>query len=407
MEKRGLFLVKVTYNDLGSLYFTNVSDFQLDEVYGYIKKNERIKEAFVLWTCNRFEVYFYPGDKETVEFVEDYIKGKALQHSVIHGLDAVRHLFLVAAGLDSMVIGENEIVSQIRDALRISEQNGLAGANVTSIVNKALQIGKKVRRVSGNGRHNKSIASIAVEHLNLRGDEKILVVGSGQLGRQVASILKRMGAKFSVTNRTREKAVQLSQALNCSTEEFEKSKWRDYDVIITAIKTPSPILQYEDISASRIRKILDLGVPPNIGEKVPEGVELISMKALSDILRTKEEKKEEFMRTALLTVNEEFEKFAAKMMNRDKEEILRKIIEFSDRVIEEEARYLERRVVAEEDLDLMKKGLESTRNRLLGFVINGIKRSKDVKSSETVANMEEILDENLSGSEVKKIKKVS
>jgi len=95
------------------------------------------------------------------------------------------------------------------------------------------------------------------------------------------------------------------------------------------------------------------------------------------------------------------------MMNRDKEEILRKIIEFSDRVIEEEARYLERRVVAEEDLDLMKKGLESTRNRLLGFVINGIKRSKDVKSSETVANMEEILDENLSGSEVKKIKKVS
>jgi len=131
------------------------------------------------------------------------------------------------------------------------------------------------------------------------------------------------------------------------------------------------------------------------------------MKALSDILRTKEEEKEEFMRTALLTVNEEFEKFAAKMMNRDKEEILRKIIEFSDRVIEEEARYLERRVVAEEDLDLMKKGLESTRNRLLGFVINGIKRSKDVKSSETVANMEEILDENLSGSEVKKIKKVS
>jgi len=119
LEKGGLFLVKVTYNDLGSLYFTNVSDFQLDEVYGYIKKNERIKEAFVLWTCNRFEVYFYPGDKETVEFVEDYIKGKALQHSVIHGLDAVRHLFLVAAGLDSMVIGENEIVSQIRDALRV------------------------------------------------------------------------------------------------------------------------------------------------------------------------------------------------------------------------------------------------------------------------------------------------
>ncbi|MEM0130308.1 MAG: hypothetical protein QXW75_02455, partial [Thermoplasmatales archaeon] len=105
MDKGGLFLVKVTYSDLGSLYFSSVPKFEIEEVYDYIKRNERIQEAMVLWTCNRFEIYFYPGDKETVEFVEDYLNKKAGQHSVVHGLDAIRHLFLVASGLDSMVVG--------------------------------------------------------------------------------------------------------------------------------------------------------------------------------------------------------------------------------------------------------------------------------------------------------------
>ncbi|MGC8645131.1 MAG: hypothetical protein ACP5UO_02540 [Thermoplasmata archaeon] len=406
MERGGLFLVKVTYSELGSLYFSNVTNFQLDEVYEYIRRNERIQQALVLWTCNRFEVYFYPGDKETVEFVEDYVRGKSLQHSVIHGLDAVKHLFIVAAGLDSMVIGENEIVSQIRDALKMSEKNGLAGPDVTSIVNKALQIGKKVRTISGNGRHNKSVASIAIDQLRLTGGEKVLVIGAGQVGRQVSSILERRGIKFSLTNRTLEKAVLLSQSIGCGIEDFDASKWREYEVIISAAKAPSPLLRYEDVIGSRIRKILDLGVPPNVEERMPQGVEVISMKSLSEIVRSKQEEKEEFMRTALMTVNEEFDKFSMKMMNREKEEILRKIIEFSDKVIEDELRYMEKRVSTEEDIDLMRRGLESTRNRLLGFVINGIKRSKDVKSSETIANMEEILDENLSRREDEKVKKI-
>ena len=124
-----MFLIKVTYGDLGSLYFSSVKDFQIDEVYDYIKKNERIEEALVLWTCNRFEIYFYPGDRETVEFLEDYINERSLKHSVVHGLDAIKHLFLVSAGMDSMVIGENEILGQVRDAWEVSKKKGFSGAS--------------------------------------------------------------------------------------------------------------------------------------------------------------------------------------------------------------------------------------------------------------------------------------
>ncbi|MEM0141201.1 MAG: hypothetical protein QXN66_04095 [Thermoplasmatales archaeon] len=407
MDKGGLFLVKVTYNELGSLYFSTVPTFEIESVYEYIKKNERIQEALVLWTCNRFEVYFYPGDKETVEFIEDYINEKTSQHSVVHGLEAIRHLFIVASGLDSMVVGENEIVSQIRDAFRVSEEKGLAGTNLSFVVNKALQIGKKVRRSSGNGRHNKSVASIAIDEMHLGGDEKILVVGAGHVGKQTSSILNRRGLKFSITNRTKERAIHISQIWGCKVEDFDKEKWKDYDVLILATKTDSPLLKLNDIVGSKVSKILDLGVPPNVEEEVPEGVQLINMTHLSSKVKSKEEEKEEFMRTALKTVEDEFEKFATRLMNKEKEDILRKIIDFSDVVIREELSFMERKVNSKEDLYLMKKGLESTRNRLLGFVINGIKRSKDVRSSEAVSNMEEILDENISRRETEKAKKIN
>ncbi|MEM0138164.1 MAG: glutamyl-tRNA reductase [Thermoplasmatales archaeon] len=406
MDKGGLFLVKVTYSDLGSLYFSSVPRFEIEEVYDYIKRNERIQEAMVLWTCNRFEIYFYPGDKETVEFVEDYLNKKAGQHSVVHGLDAIRHLFLVASGLDSMVVGENEILSQIRDAFKISEEKGLAGRNLNPVINKALQVGKKVRSVSGNGRHNKSLASIAIDEMNLNGNEKILVVGAGHIGKQASYILKRRGLEFSITNRTGEKAKQIAQLLGGTVEDFDRKKWKNYDVLIMATKADSSILSYSDIQNSRVKKILDLGVPPNVEENVPEGVHLVNMKDLSTKVRGKEEEREEFTRKALKTVEEEFEKFSTRMMNREKEDILRRIIDFSQRVIEEELGYMEKKVTSDEDLYLMKKGLESTRNKLLGFVINGIKRSNDVRSSETVTNMEAILDENLSRYEDEKAKKI-
>ncbi|MEM4068782.1 MAG: NAD(P)-binding domain-containing protein [Thermoplasmatales archaeon] len=406
MDKGGLFLVKVTYNDLGSLYFSTVPRFEIEEVYDYIKMNERIQEAMVLWTCNRFEIYFYPGDKETVEFIEDYVNKKAGKHSVVHGSDAIRHLFLVASGLDSMVIGENEILSQIKDAFRISEEEGLVGKNLNLVVNKALQVGKKVRSTSGNGRHNKSLASIAIDEMNLNANEKILIVGAGHIGKQVSHILKRKGLEFSITNRTDEKAKQIAQLLGCTVEAFDKEKWKNYDVLIMATKSEFPILGHDDIQNSHIKKILDLGVPPNVEENASDGVKLVNMKNLSTKVRDKEEEKEEFMRMALKTVEEEFKKFSTRMMNREKEEILRKIIDFSQRVIDEELNYMEKKVSSYEDLYLMKKGLESTRNKLLGFVINGIKRSNDVRSSETVSNMEAILDENLSRYEDEKVKKI-
>ncbi|MCL5873868.1 MAG: NAD(P)-binding domain-containing protein [Candidatus Thermoplasmatota archaeon] len=407
MEKGGIFLIKVTYSDLGSLYFSTVKDFQLEEVYEYIEKNERIEEALVLWTCNRFEIYFYPGDRETVDFLEDFVNVKSLKHSVAHGMDAIKHLFLVAAGLDSMVIGENEILAQLREAWVVSKNKRLSGPNINEILKKALEVGRKARRENGNGQRIKSVAGEALAEIKIQQGQRVLVIGAGDLGTQVSSFLSRKGIPFSISNRSPERAREISKAFGVKIEDYDKKKWKSYEVIITATKSSRVILERKDAANSRIKTILDLGVPPNVSTEMPEGIRLVNMAMLSKTITEKDQVKNDYATKSLKTVNVEFDKFSRKLMNVEREELLKKIFDYSNKIIEEEMKYFEKKAYGKDKEAQVRKGLESTRNKLLGFVINGIKNAKDIRSSETVTNMEMILNENFSRYEAKKIKKIS
>jgi len=407
LEKGGIFLIKVTYNDLGSLYFSVVSDFQVEDVYEYIKKNERIKEAMVLWTCNRFEIYFSPGDRETVQYLEDFVREKAKRYSVIHGWDSIKHLFLVSAGLDSMVVGENEILGQVREAWEMSRENSLSGQNLNQVLRKALQIGKKVRRENIMLLQSRSVASEALKHIHFNDGASTLVVGAGKLGTQISTILSRRRIRFAICNRTSEKAKEIALRFNASYEDFDVTKWKNYDNVILAIRSPKFIMTREDIANSRIKNIIDFGTPANVPADLGDGVKIINMEKLAGIIESREMKKNEFSTNGLKIVNEEFIKFSRLLMSTDKEEMLRKIYSYSDQIVRDEIKYIEKRAKSVDDVELMGKGLQSVRNRLLGFVINGIKRSEDIRSSETVTNMEEILNENLSRYETKKIKKIA
>ena len=402
-----MFLIKVTYGDLGSLYFSSVKDLQIDEVYDYIKKNERIEEALVLWTCNRFEIYFYPGDRETVEFLEDYIYEKSLKHSVVHGLDAIKHLFLVSAGMDSMVIGENEILGQVRDAWEVSKRKGFSGANLNELLKKSLEIGRKARRENGNGKRARSVAGEALDQIKILPGQKVLVIGAGDLGTQVSSFLSRKGIPFSISNRSTERAKEISKAFGVRIEDFDKKKWKSYDVIITATKSAEIILERKDVMNSKIKTVLDLGVPPNVSQELPDSVKLVNMELLSRTISANNDEAGDYATRSLKIVNDEFEKFSQKIMNVDREEFLKRIFDYSNKVIEEEMKYFEKKPYNRENKAQIKKGLESTRNKLLGFVVNGIKNAKDIRSSETVTKMEMILNENFSRYETKKTKKVS
>ncbi|MEM0134208.1 MAG: hypothetical protein QXU18_03135, partial [Thermoplasmatales archaeon] len=139
----------------------------------------------------------------------------------------------------------------------------------------------------------------------------------------------------------------------------------------------------------------------------PKGIRLVNMESLSEMITSKNDGPNDYATKSLKTVNVEFERFSKRLMNVEKEELLKKIFDYSNRVIEEEMKFFEKKTNNVSDPEIIRKGLESTRNKILGFVINGIKNAKDIRSSETVTNMEMILNENFSRYEVKKVKKVT
>ncbi len=408
MDKGGIFLLRVTYSDLGSMYFSQLSDFQIDEIYSYIKKNERIQEAVVLWTCNRLEIYFYPGDRETVQYLEDYIKEKVAKYSVIHGWDAIKHIFMVSAGLDSMVLGENEILGQVKEAWEQSKKNLLSGTNMNLVFQKAIETGKKVRRENAFNGIKRSVVSEALELANLSKEDRILVVGAGRVGRQIAKMLHDRNIEFAIANRTEARAMELADSFGGRTESFDQRRWKGYDAVITAVKAHKLVLDSSFPKDSRVSSIIDLGTPPNIDPSIKNKLKVIDMEFLSRKIEEKKEERQSLANQALRTVEREFNKFSSKIKNDEKSEILRKIHEYSDLVIQDEVREIERRMeLSQEEKVILEKGLIATRNRLLGIVINAIKTSDDIMTSNVISKMELLMNENFSRFKAKKIKEIT
>ncbi len=187
--------------------------------------HEGVSEAIVLATCNRLEVYaevtrFHPA----IEAVTDLLAKatgadltELAQHSYVHfDSAAVAHLFSVAAGLDSMVVGEGQILGQVRAALATGQEQATAGRELNGVVQRALRVGKRVHTETGIDRSGVSLVSVALdEALGVVGaDPRILVVGAGSMGALAASTAAARGAReVVVANRSRPAAARIVDGL--------------------------------------------------------------------------------------------------------------------------------------------------------------------------------------------------
>ena len=176
---------------------------------------EHLLEVVVLSTCNRIEVYarcthFHPAVGDVSAFLADYSGSSPDDFSELlytyYDDAAVAHLFSVAAGLDSMIVGESEILGQVREAWQAAVREGTA-PQLTGLFRHAVESGKRVRTETGIGRHPVSIpsaaVSVAAEHLGTFEGAKVLVIGAGQMATGLASTLRARGVEHVwIANRT-------------------------------------------------------------------------------------------------------------------------------------------------------------------------------------------------------------
>lgn len=295
---------------------------------------EILQEAVVLSTCNRSEVYGVargeaPDPHALLEdFVTQFhgIAPTELDGNLYREADAsaVRHLFRVAAGLDSMLLGEAEILGQVREAYRLAFEAGTTGPVLNRLFQSALEAGKRVRAETDLGSRPVSVAAAAVKLA-----EKIfgkmqghtaLIVGAGKAGEQVAESLRDRGiGRLLIANRTRQRGEDLAGRVGGTVVEWGSlsAVLEEPDILVSSLGGPEPAITRESLSramaarAGRAMFVIDLGVPRNIEPSVAElyNVYLYNIDELSEIVEQNRKAREAEIPRAEAIVAEHAEKF--------------------------------------------------------------------------------------------------
>jgi len=293
-----------------------------------------LEETLVLSTCNRSEVYGVPPESShecapgLSTFLSEFhsVRADVLGVSLYHHYDheAVRHLFRVAAGLDSMLLGEAEILGQVREAYRFAHEQGATGPVLNRLFQGALEVGKRVRTETELGTRPMSVASAGVklaEHIfgKLNG-HKALVLGAGAISEQVVASLRDRGvAQLQVMNRSRERAEELAKRFNGKVIDW--GEWdvalQLPDVVVSSVSAEEPVLRRDIVQramaarGNRALFLMDLGVPRNIAPDVGEvyNVYVYNTDDLSEIVQQNRSARENEIPKAQGIVDEHVSKF--------------------------------------------------------------------------------------------------
>ena len=259
-----------------------------------------VDEAVVLSTCNRVEIYAavsaFHGGLADIGAVLAADAGCAVNdlapHLYVHyEADAVRHAFRVAAGLDSMVVGESQILGQLRDAYGVSVEQGAAGRLLHELMQQALRVGKRVHAETDIDRAGQSVVSAALsfgqEAVGPVDGHPALVIGAGAMGALALATLRRIGAgPLYVSNRGYARAERLAGLHGAVAVPFDDlpSVLRRVDVVVSATASPGPVLDDALVTAAgRPLLVLDLAVPRDVaaGVGLLPGVTLVDIERLT------------------------------------------------------------------------------------------------------------------------------
>ncbi|MGD8896778.1 MAG: glutamyl-tRNA reductase, partial [Acidobacteriota bacterium] len=257
---------------------------RLGEALERAREEAGLSEAMILSTCNRVEVYGRapePVSRHVAEFLARFhdrrLDELGSQVYQLEGDAAVRHAFRVAASLDSMVLGETQILGQVKRAYEAAEEAGSLGSVLNALRNRSLAAAKRARTETAIGRNAVSVSHVAVELArkifgDLR-DRSVLLVGAGKMSELAARQMVRGGARATVLGgRTFEKAEQLAAALGGRAAPLEalRSSMAEVDVVISGTGAPGLVVRREDVEEAQAAKrnrplfLIDIAVPRDI-----------------------------------------------------------------------------------------------------------------------------------------------
>jgi glutamyl-tRNA reductase len=285
--------------DVATLERLVIPDESVPELLQRLVAQPYVGEAVVLSTCNRVEIYaavstFHGGLGDICSVLSEVSGIPATElagHLYVHYDEAaVQHSFKVSAGLDSMVVGESQILGQLRDAYHVATEVDSAGRLLHELMQQALRVGKRAHSETGIDRAGLSVVTAALEvaesHLGSLEGKKALVIGAGAMGALSVATLTRAGVgPLRIINRSAARADRLAEAYGATAVAFEDldAALRDADMVISATAATDPVLTRARLAAAGPLVVLDLAVPRDVAPDAYDvpGVTIIDIDSLA------------------------------------------------------------------------------------------------------------------------------
>ena len=369
--------------------------------------SEYVPQAAILSTCNRTEVYVYdPDDIGLVGRVGDFmigysgVPGPELERHVyqLWETDCVSHLFRVAGGLESMIVGERQVLGQVRASFSAATEGGHTKSPLTRVFHSALRAGRRVHRETSIGQHSRSVSRAAVQlargMFDRLDDRRALVIGAGDAGRMVARALADAGvSQITVTNRTQWRAEELAKELGGVATPFENlpQALSEADLVISSTGSPGYVVDAAMVADAMAQRtaadpilMIDIAVPRDIdpGAGDLECVRLFDIDALGQAAEINLDSMQGDIRRAADIIDSEVDRFVEWWNSSDTMELAVSMRQRADAVRRQEIDRTLKLLGADPDSELAAR-LDAMTNALVKKLLH--RPTAELRSSDSAA----------------------
>lgn len=386
----------------------------IDSAYEYFREYSGLKECVILQTCNRVEIFGLANDLNIQKIKKTWASLAGLEEvafrenfEMSENVDVYQHLLKLTSGLDSMVVGEEQILGQIKEAITNAREIKASGEYLNTLFDKAIRIGTRVRNSTGISKGSISVGSMAVKLAEENIDElkakKILLIGTGEAATMVAKSLNKRGYEFFVTSRTLDRSKAFAETIGGNPIDFEDvlSGFSNYDVLFVATIAPYFLVTFERIKDAMNDKktgmmILDLSNPRTVDEKVTtiSGIKMMNLDQIAEIVDKNMRNRVNEKTNAEKIISEEISVLEAQMKRLEVEPVVKEIFKDIDvRRVKELEKALS--MLGETDQDKIKIIEDLTKAVVEGIIsepMNNIRRASEQSDEELLKAAAKLFD---------------
>ena len=328
----------------------------LESAYTQFKEHSGLDECVIIQTCNRIELFGKAKNYDVNKIKKTWasltgLEEEAFKENVefVENEEALHHLLKLTSGLDSMVVGEEQILGQIKNSITSARNAKASGQHLNNLFDKAIRIGTRIRNSTGISLGGISVGSMAVKLAEENIDElklkKILLIGTGEVSTLVAKSLGRRGYDFVVTSRTMDRSQAFCETMGGSPIKFEEvlTGFENYDVLFVATTAPYFLVTQDRITKAMQGKkngmmILDLSNPRTVDEKVAtiRGVKLMNLDQIAEMVEKNMKSRLNKVKRVENIISEEVSVLEASMKRLDAEPLVKDVFKNIDSLREKE-----------------------------------------------------------------------